>query len=305
MKRPRLYLLLIPLFLVACQSADAYRGMVVLDGEHTFSQGERVEGILLLLDGEVVVAEGAAISEAVYIINGRITIAGQVSGDVSVIGGELDLAPGAMIGGDLNIGGGTVERAPSATVRGQVNYGSGIEIPIELERERQPPGDAILQSLVSGLLLGVLAWLGARFLPRPIARVSETTLRYPLVSGSLGLLAAVVGLVLLVMMAFTIVLIPVTILGLLLALFIVVYAWIAYGSALGRWLARRLPWSLSPPLSAFIGALLFMLATGILELIPVVGPTLSLLISVAGVGAVLLSRFGTRSFVPATVYQHD
>lgn len=291
--------------LAACQPADTYRGMVILDGEHDFSEGERVEGTLLLLDGEVVVAEGATISEAVYMIAGQITIAGQVNGDVSVIGGELRLAPGAVIGGDLNIGGGTVERAPSATVTGQVNYGSGLEIPIELERERQPPGDAILQSLVSGLLLGVLAWLFARFLPRPLARVSETTLRYPLVSGSLGILAAVVGLALLVMMAFTIVLIPVTILGLLLALFIVVYAWIAYGSALGHWLARQLPWSLSPPLAASMGALLFMLATGILELVPVVGPTLSLLISVAGIGAVLLSRFGTRTFVPATVHQYD
>lgn len=303
MKQPILCLLLISLFLVACQPADVYRGMVVLDGEHDFSQGERVEGSLLLLDGEVIVAEGAAITEAVYIIGGRITIAGQVNGDVSVIGGQLHLAPGAVIGGDLNVGGGAVERAPSATVGGQVNYGSGIEIPIELERERRPPGDAILQSLVSGLILGVLAWLGARFLPRPIGRVSKTAIRYPLVSGSLGLLAMVVGLVLLVMMAFTIVLIPVVILGLLVALFIVAYAWIAYGSALGQWLARRLP--LSPPQSAFIGALLFMLATGVLELVPVVGPTLSLLISVAGIGAVLLSRFGTRSFVPATVHQYD
>ena len=293
------------LLFVACQPADAYRGMVIVDGEHNFSEGQRVEGTLLLLDGEVVVAEGATISEAVYMIGGRITIAGQVNGDVSVIGGDLHLAPGAVIGGDLNIGGGTVERAPSATLRGQVNYGSGIEIPIELERERRPPGDAILQSLVSGLLLGVLAWLGARFLPRPIGRVSETTLRYPLVSGSLGLLAAVVGLVLLVMMAFTIILIPITILGLLLVLFIVLYAWIAYGSALGHWLAQRLPWSLSPALAAFMGALLFMLATGILELIPVIGPTLSLLVSVTGIGAVLLSRFGTRSFVPATVHQYD
>ena len=293
------------LLLVACQPADAYRGMIILEGEHTFSEGERVEGSLLLLDGEVIVAKAATITEAVYIIGGRITIAGQVSGDVSVIGGQLYLTPGAEIGGDLNIGGGTVERAPSAMVRGQVNYGSGIEIPIEMERERRPPGDAILQSLVSGLLLGILAWLGARFLPRPIARVSETTMRHPLVSGSLGILAAVVGLVLLVMMAFTIILIPVTILGLLLALFIVVYAWIAYGSALGHWLAQRLPWSLSPPLAAFMGALLFMLATGILELLPVVGPTLSLLISVIGIGAVLLSRFGTRSFVPATVHQYD
>ena len=305
MKRAPLYLLLISLFLVACQPADAYRGMVIVDGEHDFTEGERVEGSLLLLDGEVVLAEGATITEAVYMIAGRITIAGQVNGDISVIGGELHLAPGAVIGGDLNIGGGTVERAPSATVRGQVNYGSGIEIPIEFERERRPPGDAILQSLISGLLLGVLAWLGARFLPRPIARVSETTLRYPLVSGSLGLLASVVGLVLLVMMAFTIILIPITILGLLLALIIVVYAWIAYGSALGHWLAQRLPWSLSPPLAAFMGAFLFMLAIGILELVPVVGPTLSLLISVAGIGAVLLSRFGTHSFVPATVHQYD
>ena len=296
-----LWFLIAWVVLAGCQPADSYRGMVVVDGRHHLESGETLAGSLLVLDGEVTLARDAAIADALYVMGGRISAAGKIGGDVTVIGGTLYLERGAVVGGDLNIGGGTVELAPATTVQGRVNHGSGIEIPVTWQRQPPSVADALLRSVTAGLLLGALAWLGTRFLPRPISCVSQTAVCYPLVSGSLGLLAVVVGLVLLVMMAFTLVLIPVTLLGLVLALLIVAYGWIAYGSALGRWLAQPLPWRLRPPLTAFAGTFLFMLVTGLLGLVPLVGSALSFLMMIVSVGAVLLSRFGTRVFVPAMV----
>jgi hypothetical protein len=74
----------------------------------------------------------------------------------------------------------------------------------------------------------------------------------------------------------------------------------AYGYALGRALARIAPWQLSPPLAAFAGTLLFNLLLAGLGLIPTLGSILSIAISAAGFGAVLLTRLGARTFVPAT-----
>lgn len=296
-----LWFLIAWVVLAGCQPADSYQGMVVVDGRHRLEPGETLAGSLLVLDGEVTLARDAVITEALYVMGGRISAAGKIGGNVTVIGGTLHLEAGAVVGGDLNIGGGTVELAPATTVLGSVNHGSGIEIPVTWQRQPPSVADALLRSVTSGLLLGVLAFIGARFLPRPISCVSQTAVRYPLVSGSLGLLATVVGLILLVMMAFTLVLIPVTLLGLLLALLIVAYGWIAYGSVLGQWLARWLSWRLQPPFTAFVGTFLFMLVTGLLGLIPLLGSALSFLIMIIGVGAVLLSRFGTRVFVPATL----
>jgi uncharacterized membrane protein len=56
------------------------------------------------------------------------------------------------------------------------------------------------------------------------------------VSGALGLLAFIVGLSLLVFMAFTIILIPITILGIILMLFAVIRGLVAFGGITGKYL---------------------------------------------------------------------
>jgi hypothetical protein len=100
-------------------------------------------------------------------------------------------------------------------------------------------------------------------------------------------------------MAFTVILIPVTILGLIAMGLILVYGWIGAGSMVGNWLNRQFQRNLRPAQAAFCGTLVFMLAVQALAFIPLIGPTLALIVALIAAGSVLITRFGTHTFVPA------
>jgi hypothetical protein len=100
-------------------------------------------------------------------------------------------------------------------------------------------------------------------------------------------------------MAFTILLIPVTVLGLILGGAVVAYGLIGWGFVLARLIARRWP-ALSLPLAAFLSTAFFMLLLEAITVVPLVGGLIPLLLAVTGVGAVLLTWFGRQRFVSAT-----
>jgi hypothetical protein len=118
--------------------------------------------------------------------------------------------------------------------------------------------------------------------------------------GALGVLAGIVGLSLLVLMAFTLVLIPVSLLGLLLGGATVALGWLAYGVVCRRFLVRWLRLRWEPATTAFWGTLLFMLALEGIGALPVVGGAVALVLSAGGVGAALLTRWGVRPYVPGS-----
>lgn len=292
-----LYLLILTLLLSACQ--DRYSGWLVLDGVQQLESDQTLEGEIILFDGSIIIASGAQITGAVYMLGGELQLDGAVAGDISLVDGRLALGPDARVGGSINRAGGQVSGMEQARIAGGLREGAGLEIPLEQVRTTRSPRDSLLQSLIGGFLLGLVAAVVVRFMPQALGRIAHAATRHALVSGSLGLLVAVVGPALAVMMAFTVVLVPLAFLALLLAGLTILYAWIALGVALGNQIASRLPRRRGPTLSAFLGTWLFMLLLGLLQLIPVVGPFLPLLVAVIALGAVLLTRFGARTFVPA------
>lgn len=291
------FLLLVSLLLTACE--DRYSGWLVLDGVQELDGGETLDGELLLFDGAVIVPAGARVTGSVYMLGGDLQLDGAVEGDVSLVDGRLSFGPEASVGGSVNRAGGQVLGAGQAQIAGGLREGAGLEIPLELTRTRRSAGDILLQSLIGGFLLGLAAAGVVRLMPVALNRVAHAATRHALVSGSLGLLVAVVGPALVVMMAFTVILVPLALLALFIAGLIILYGWIALGVTLGNWLAPRLPRRPGPSLSAFLGVWLFMLLLGLVELIPVAGSVLSLLVAIIALGAVLLTRFGARTFVPA------
>lgn len=276
-----------------------YSGTVILSGSHMLERGTQLRGGLIIFGGEVTVDENAAIAGSVEIVDGNMTLGGRVNGDVSIIGGNLIVSPDAVIGRDLNIGGGSVRRSPEATIGGQIT--TGMQLPtVRSWWGAQSVAGALLQSLLRAVIVAVAAFVATRLMPVPVGRVAEAAARHPFVSGAMGILVIVVGLAALVMIAFTIILIPVAVLGILVGLLAIAYGWIAMGSAVGRWLARHLTRELSPPSLAALGTFVFLLALDALGSIPLVGDTVAMLLTAAAFGAVILTRFGIRPFVPAT-----
>lgn len=99
-------------------------------------------------------------------------------------------------------------------------------------------------------------------------------------------------------MAFTILLIPVSLIGLAFFGLAVVYGWIALASTLGQWLSHKVKGRVNHKLAAAIGTFLFMLVVNPVTQIPTVGGIAGVLVMLPGFGAVFLTRLGLRRFVP-------
>lgn len=278
--------------LAACSPTGAYTGTVIAAGRHAVSPGEAWRGDVILLDGVFVLQAGGEVWGSLYLLSGAAEIDGDVRGDISLIGGELRLGPGATVGGAVNVGGGVLERSPGARVQGGVDTGTGLQVP-------RAGGPGWIQIALQGAVVALLAYLLARYWPRPLERVMDSIAHHPVVAASMGLLAGVVALVLLVLMAFTLLLIPVALLGGLILLLALSYGWAGFGALMGRWLLPRLGSSRNPPRAAFLGTLAFMLLLGLSRAVPVLHDLLQLVTGLIGFGAVLLTRFGRQRFVPA------
>ncbi|MCX6025837.1 MAG: hypothetical protein NTY23_06225, partial [Chloroflexi bacterium] len=134
------------------------------------------------------------------------------------------------------------------------------------------------------------------FWPGQTARVAHASLRHAPLSGALGLLTAVVAPGLLILLAITLCLIPVAALGAVLLLAAVVFGWIAIGVEVGNRLAQVLKWKLHPAASAALGTLVLTLVLDFIGIVPCVGWLGSAIVGAIGLGAVVLTRFGARTY---------
>jgi hypothetical protein len=154
--------------------------------------------------------------------------------------------------------------------------------------------------LTETVLLTLLAMLVGRSAPRITGNISASLGDYPLVSGAMGILVLVVGLALVVQMIFTLLLIPLSILGVFLFLLAIGVGWIGFGTLVGEWLVNRLKMEWPDWLASGLGTLLFMLGLNLLEWLPGPGSVVSFFTAIIGLGAVFLTRFGLRRFVSAS-----
>jgi hypothetical protein len=119
---------------------------------------------------------------------------------------------------------------------------------------------------------------------------------HPLVSVTIGALVTVTFLSLFVFMAFTLVLLPVSVLGLAAGVVTLGYGVVGVGSLVGR----RLPLQRSAWATA-AGIALVMAAIQVLGTIPVIGSVAVGAVLLTGLGAVLVTFFGLREFTPAHI----
>jgi hypothetical protein len=286
------------IFLSACGMDGRYQVTLITEGEHRLSG--TTNGDLVILGGEVTLVQGAILAGSTHVISGAFILDGEIRGDISILGGEVTMGPQAQIHGDLNYGGGNLSNLEQASVTGKTNTGTGIQLP-SFETQPSPDiGGQIIRSLLGAVLMGLGALLVDRYLSAAARRVREAAIQHILVSLAMGMLVGIVALTLVVLMAYTILLIPVAILGICAMGIALMYGWIVYGLALGRFLAQRLNLGISSRRVVFGGPFVFMLLMSLITEIPVVGGLIGILIASAALGAVFLTRFGLRRFIPET-----
>jgi len=274
--------------------------------------GERPKMAIL---GDVRVEKGEVYHDDVICIGGTATIEGKVEGDVAVIGGSLDFSgeardvvvmggkgtirSGSVIHGDLIHMMGDFKRDPGVTVHGQ-SIDVASHLPPRLQRllSRGLLGIIVVLRLVSLIISLIVIFLIVLIAPERVERMSEALEpRWPASIG-FGILGYVVFIVLAIILAITLIGIPVAVL-LGLAVWVLGLMGIA---AIMASLGRRVGLGtglIGPDPSVLSCVFVGFLVVALVRFIPVVGELAWLVLSVIGLGLVLVTKMGSPSSAEA------
>jgi len=278
--------------------------------------------------GDLVIAESETVREAVIyggnlVVNGmsegdavtfggNIEVTGHVGGNAVAIGGNVHLASSAVVDGDATAIGGNVSKEEGATVHGNtasVGSGEGLQVnvpkiigevirgsrwaPIAVHRDdgdvRVHVGGFVHFVMFFALTFG-LAFLALLLFPERIKRIQSELRTDPLKCGLTGVVGSMAVLAMTILMAVTLIGIPLSIL-----------LCIIYGVALVLGIApvaneigNRLPWFKGSRTQAGVLAM-GTLVLSLVWVVPIMGPLIIALLSMIPLGAIIRTRFGQRS----------
>lgn len=287
-------------------------GLVVVGGSALLETGSIFYGDLVVIGGSATVEPGAEFNGTVVAIGGSLTVDTEIKGDVVVIGGPTLLKSNALVRGDLVTIGGPVQKEEGARVDGELidNPTPPTRPEVNIPAVDTPRFDFVnpfweaFGLLIRSAAFGLLAGFLALFLPEQFRRVSNVAMRQPLRASGMGILTYIVFIVVMVALALFSVLI-VTLL-LTIPLFIIVpfvlvagwaFGWFALGAEVGVRLVGLFNREWPLPISAILGTFLLTLISGLFtfDFIICFGWVVPVFLSLLGVGAVVMTRFGTQA----------
>lgn len=277
---------------------------VVIGNSYTLESDKILYDDLFILGGSVNLMRGSTINGSVILIGGSAQAAGTINGDIIVLGGTLNLSSTFILNGNLTSAGTVVNRDPGAQINGQIHTGGNAPFIVIPGGTRIPNLNSNIDPFfrVVGFFLRLFLWslvamVAGMFIPTHLTRIYQTVLSQPIVSGGLGLLTAIVVPIILVLLAITICLIPVSLIG----AFLLVIAWafglIALGLEVGKRISTMFKQEWHPAIAAGLGTLLIMcVLSGLEAIIPCIGWIPKALVGLLGLGAVLLTQFGSKPY---------
>jgi hypothetical protein len=244
------------------------------------------------IGGNVIVEEGAEVKDAVA-VGGSVTVNGRVRDSAVAVGGSVILGPDAVIGKDVVSIGGAVKQAQGSKIYGDVVElnipGVSAIIPFFLE----DTSSSWFWTLKITSLLGFLALavLLVALLPKPFDLITNN------VQQNFGkvLLWAVLGLVVLVPLAFflliSVVGIPLIALEVFLAGIAFMVGYIAIAQLIGDKIAALMK---RPALNVIWLTVMGLLALWLIGWVPFLGSLVKAAAIVLGFGGVLATLFASR-----------
>lgn len=294
---------------------DGSGDKVIFSGNFTLKEGEVLQGDLVVFAGVVKLEKGTTVTGDVAIIGGNLSAGGTILGNLVGLGGDLRLNEGAVVRGDLTVIGSSLERSAEAEVQGSMM--TSEEFPLRFDRdwlrhrfEINKTGIKNPLSPIMSLIwftFRVFIWAGLAalvflFLDEPIIQISRTAFDQPGISFLSGFGVAVLAPVLLIVLLITILLSPVSLLGFLILGAAWILGWIALGYEIGTRLASGLNQTWSPLIRTTGGTFLVMLIlNGFNQIFPFcIGWMPKTFFGFWMLGAVVLTRFGSRSYPAST-----
>jgi len=192
---------------------------VVIGNTFRLASGDTLDGSMLIIGGTATTANGSEINGDLVLIGGTLGIDGSVNGNIVSIGGAVNLGDSAIINGNLSMLGANLQRSSGAVINGTIEEESPNFIGEEAANQRmrwipfsdwRDPLRGLLTTIFEALAMGVLAVLVGLLLPHNVKNIAANVVCEPLVSGGIGLLTIIVAPIMLLLLAITIILIPVS-----------------------------------------------------------------------------------------------
>ncbi len=312
------FFLLLALVFAPIQSASAKGladGKVIFGDTYTLKSDETLNGDLVVFGGSANIEKGAKVEGNAVVIGGSLVVNGEVAGDVAVVGGAVTLGAESHVRGNLSTVGAMLTRTEGSQVDGEIfntatswQHGeNGTQTP--LPTPSVPPSVhinfqpfwSVVNVIGQALALGILAMLVMLFLTPHTQRVGQAIVGQPVIAGLLGLLTVVLAPLALVLLIITILLIPVALVAVIAIALAAVFGWIAIGLEIGERFTTAIKQQWHPSLAAGLGTFLLALVANIIGLIACVGWLAPFLVTMLGIGGVIMTRFGARAAeLPAT-----
>jgi len=289
---------------------DLMDDKVVFGGTYTLSEGQSLNGNLVVFGGAVTLEVDSTVNGDVVLMGGTVDSRGTINGNMVGIGGVLQLGEAAEVNGDLVTLGAALQREAGARISGDVIQGLSFpfrfNIPSEMQFEDiSPPSFNVSSNPALDVvwfsfrmfIWAALAVLLVIFFYSQTDRVARAAMDQPLITGGAGLLTALLAPLALIALSITIILIPVALVAVVLIGIAWLLGWVALGLEVGRRIAKMLDQEWAPAIAAGVGTLiLYFVLAGFDELVPCVGWLPRTLVGMWGLGAVLMTYFGTRDY---------
>jgi hypothetical protein len=281
---------------------------------YDLKEGEQRSGDQVILATTIKLRPESTIDGDATLIGQKVELGAEVAGDVVVVADRLTVKETAVIRGDLVMCVDNLTRENGARIDGEVKkectesrhtsvsnlFESGFE-------DWQENFFVRLTSLIGGaLFFGALAALSTVIVPRPLIRMSRSIRQAPVVTGGVGCLTVLVAIgltlayVVSLLLILPLILLPFVLLGWVLLGLLSVLGWVALAEPFGRFLFRMLHMDEQPRMvTAAIGGIALTVLVRMWSLFwftTWIGALMMVMLGSVGLGAVVLTRLGTRSY---------
>jgi hypothetical protein len=268
----------------------------------TLEAGKIIKGDILGIGTDLTLKPGSLVEGNILLIGSLLEASGKVKGDLNLFAGNSHLIKSAILDGSINQFFHHVVIDQDAQVSGEINAFSFPGFPTEqisglisTPAEWFSPNRWFLWDFSRTLIIGVLTLLAVMLLKKPTLRVHTQIQTQPIISWGAGIFIALATPVAALILIITICLLPVGLLLLLALALAYLFGWLAVGIVTGKLVQQWLRTRWSDEVQAFLGSLLFGLITSVIGWIPCIGWIINFMVGCIGLGAVIITHFGTQS----------
>jgi hypothetical protein len=309
-------LLALALLLSACQSTAKDLGGFSLNSAYTLTAGETRSGDQVVVAQDITLEPDSSVAGDITLMGSQVTVRGQVDGDVIVVADRFVLGDEADISGNLVVCAKEFQRGAAAQVGGTIKEECARSSRVSVAKAvdsgwsnwRSSFWFRLGTAVAGALFFGALSALLTAIFPRPLGRMAASIYRAPALAGGVGCLtillalgvSAVYGLSLLLVLP--VVLLPIVLLGWLALGLLAMLGWVALAQPTGVYVLQRLGLERQPPmLTAGVGGVVLALLLrvwGIFWFTAWIGLIVGAALASVGLGAVILTRAGSRPYAP-------